>query len=117
MVKIRLLVDGKIVKETLERIGIANKKEKVLFPSCYLYYVNGESYILHFKQLFLMTRKESYDNISNEDIKRLNSIIFCLVNWGLIEIDEELGEHDKFVFVLPYKYKNEWIIKHKFNLK
>lgn len=117
LIKVKPLVDDKIIIETLERIGIANKKEKILYPTCYFYYIDDEPYILHFKQLFILTREDSYNNISEEDIKRLNSIVFCLHNWGLIEIEEELEEPDKFVFVLPYKYKSEWIIKHKFNLK
>ena len=117
LIKVKPLVDDKIIIETLERIGIANKKEKILYPTCYFYYIDDEPYILHFKQLFILTREDSYNNISEEDVKRLNSIVFCLHNWRLIEIEEELEERDKFVFVLPYKYKSEWIIKHKFNLK
>lgn len=114
----------KFIKETLTRMGIANRKKQVLFPSCYL--VNGSNinniesnnkyYIVHFKQLFYILRDDGYNNMSVEDYERRNAIIFCLKNWNLIDVDENnILPHNKHVFVLPYKEKQEWIIKHKFN--
>ena len=117
LVKVKLLKDEKVIKETCNRCGIANKKKKILYPSCYLYEQDGEFYIAHFKELFLMTRDNGYNNISEEDIKRRNAVIFCLKNWGLIEVDDETIEpHDVFVFVLPHQQKRDWRISHKINL-
>ena len=49
LLKVDLLVDKKVVQETLNRIGISNKKKKVLYPSCYIYEENDEFYLVHFK--------------------------------------------------------------------
>jgi len=117
MLEVKLLVDKKVIQETTNRIGIANKKKKILYPSCYIYENEGSTYLVHFKQLFTLTRENGYDNTSEEDIKRRNAVGFCLKNWGLIDVDDELIEpHDTFVFVLPHKEKSEWQINHKVNL-
>ncbi len=109
-------VSEKVIIETLSRMGICNKKEKILYPSCYLFREDEFFYIAHFKELFLL-REEGYNNISQQDIERRNSIIFCLKNWGLIDIDEDsILPHDTFVFILPYKEKESWIINHKIKM-
>lgn len=113
-------VDLKVIEETLSRIGIANKKEKILYPSCYLFQNIEKYYIVHFKELFALTRPNAYLNISDTDISRKNSVICRLASWGLIEIVnfEDLKSCDDFIFVLPYKEKkiNNWKIIHKFNI-
>ena len=117
LLKIELLADKKVIQETLNRMGISNKRKKVLYPSCYVYEKDEEFFLVHFKQLFTMTRDNAYDNISEQDIVRRNSIAFCLKNWGLIDIDEKfIDPHDSYVFVLPYEEKGEWDITHKINL-
>lgn len=117
LLKVKLLVDKKVIQETTNRIGIANKKKKVLYPSCYIYENDNETYLVHFKQLFELTRENAYSNISEEDIKRRNAVAFCLKQWELIDVDDELIKpHDVFVFVLPYKEKLNWNINHKINL-
>jgi len=116
LLKVKLLTDKKVVQETTNRIGIANKRKKILYPSCYIYEKDGETYLVHFKQLFVL-RDNGYNNVGEEDIKRRNAVAFCLANWGLIEVDaEEIEPHDTFVFVLPHKEKYEWKISHKVNL-
>lgn len=118
MVEVKLLADSKIVKETLSRMGIANKKKNILYPSCYLYQNFESYYVVHFKEMFLLTRANGYNNISNKDIERKNSIIFCLENWGLVEVLDKktIEPHDEFVYVLPFKDKHKWNIQHKFNV-
>lgn len=116
-IEINLKCDKKIIIETLERIGIANKKDKILFPTCYFLNIKDKDYILHFKQLFLLMRRNSYNNISEDDYERRNAIIYCLKTWGLIDVDEKFLEpRNKFVYVLPYKDKNDWVIQHKYNI-
>lgn len=117
LLEIQCLVDKKVIKESLSRIGIADKKRKILYPSVYLYEKDGKDYLVHFKQMFLLGDKEdAYNNISEEDIHRLYAIAFCLKNWKLINVDEEkIKEHERFVFVLPYSQKNEWRIIHKYS--
>lgn len=115
--KIELLADKKVVQETLNRIGISNKKKKVLYPSCYIYEQDGEHFLVHFKELFVMSRPDAYNNISEQDIIRRNSIAFCLKNWGLIDVEDKFIEpHDSYVFVLPHDNKEGWKITHKINL-
>jgi hypothetical protein len=118
LIEIEPLADMKIIKETLGRMGIANKKEKILYPTAYIYSNFDKYYLAHFKQLFLLSRPDAYPNVSNEDIERLNSIAFCLQTWGLIKvISENIEPHNKFIFVLPYEEKCNWEISHKFNIK
>lgn len=116
LLEIKCLVDKKVIKESLSRIGIADKKRKILYPSAYLYEKDGKDYLCHFKELFLVNNKtDAYNNISSEDIYRKNSIAFCLKNWKLIDVDDEkIKEHERFVFVLPHSQKLEWKIIHKF---
>ena len=117
LIEVKPTADIAVIRETLSRCGIANKKKKILYPSCYLYEAFGVYYIAHFKQLFLLTRQDGYNNLCEDDIARRNSIIFCLKNWGLVDVDESLIEpHDKFIFVLPFKEKNQWTISNKFNI-
>ena len=40
------------VRETLSRIGVASRKNKTLFQSCYILHKQGKYYIVHFKELF-----------------------------------------------------------------
>ena len=37
------------IKETLTRIGIPSKKEKVLYKSCHILHKQNKYYIVHFK--------------------------------------------------------------------
>ena len=117
LLEIKLKKDPKVIRETLNRIGIPNKKKRILYPSCYLYERDGKTYLVHFKRLFLLTREDAYDAICPDDIARRNAIAYCLKNWGLIEVDdEEIDPHDKRVFVLPHSEKRDWRINHKFNV-
>lgn len=115
-IEITCLVDKKVIKESLCRIGISDKKRKILYPSCYLYSKDGKDYIAHFKMLFVLNNQsESYNNISIDDIHRLHAIAFCLRNWKLINVeDEKIPNHDRFVFVLPHSEKSSWRIVHKY---
>jgi hypothetical protein len=57
--------------------------------------------------------------MSVDDYERKNSIIYCLMQWGLIKVKDEdlklIEPHNKFIYVLPYKEKVNWVIQHKFN--
>jgi hypothetical protein len=115
LLEIELLVDKKIIIETLSRIGIVIDNKRTLYPSCYLWQMDNKYYLAHFKQLFKFLNEKSYDNLIDDDLIRRNSIAFCLEKWGLIKVinNEMIKEHNKFVFILPYNEKQEWTIKHK----
>lgn len=105
------------VRETLERIGIANESKKIIWPSCYLYKIEEKYYLAHFKQMFRFIRPNSYNNTSEDDIVRRNAIAFCLKNWGLIDVDDsKIDKHGMRLFILPHNKKKEWRIEHKINL-
>ena len=118
MIEIKLLVDKKIVIESLKRIGVVNRIEKILYPSCYLFENEDKYYIAHFKELFMIVREDAYSNITDDDIARMNAISFCLKKWKLIDVaDEDIEPHTKRIFVLPYHEKKDWKISHKFNMR
>ena len=118
-VDVKLLAEPKIIKETLSRMGIANKRDKILFPSCYLFRKDdGDYMITHFKEIFLLTRDNAYNQICEEDISRRNAIIFLLKQWELIDVaDEDVEPHDIYVFSLPFSEKQSWRIDNKINTR
>lgn len=105
-----------VVRESLDRIGIASKEKKILNPSCYLLHKRGKYYIIHFKNLLTMDGKET--NYSEEDDLRQISIARLLEDWGLVEIVDTrpMPEENVFVFVLPFKQKKDWQILHKYSI-
>ncbi len=107
---------GKI-RETLSRLGIANKQKKILFPSCYMYEEDDDFYIAHFKELFPLINDYGQNEITDEDELRRNMVIKLLGSWGLIEKVESVQYADKFIFVLPYQEKQDWKITHKINFR
>jgi hypothetical protein len=115
MIRVELLMNDKVIRESLARIGIGDKKNKVLWPSCYLIKHENDYHIAHFKELFLL-RDGGYNNISDEDVARLHSVVFCLKTWGMIDVDNnDIPNHTTFVFVLSHKNKDTWKISHKIN--
>lgn len=118
-IEVDLLENFNIVRETLERLGIANKRTKVLNPSCYLLHKRGKYYICHFKELFMLDGRK-VDNFSDEDVNRRNTIAKKLEKWDLVEIvePEALEEFDEscFLFVLKYDMLDDWEIAHKYSI-
>ena len=112
------MVNPKIIKEALSRMGIANKKEHILYPSCYLTLdPSGLWTIYHFKELFPFLT-DGLDQATDTDTHRRNSIVGMVQNWNLITvIDDSFFKQDNFVFVLKKAQKEDWEIKHKINLK
>ncbi|NBP70287.1 MAG: translation repressor protein, partial [Cytophagia bacterium] len=72
------------VRETLTRIGVSSRKEKVLYQSCHILHKQGRYVILHFKELFALDGKPS--TITENDIQRRNAIANLLEEWGLVKI-------------------------------
>ena len=118
MVEIELKRDFNVVRETLERMGIANRHTKVITPSCYLISKDKKYFITHFKYLL----SDNTDKpIPQQDIDRQNSIISMLANWDSISIVNETGVYQEElmekIFVLKYSEKAEYIISHKVKIK
>jgi hypothetical protein len=111
------------IKETLTRMGIASKKDKILYQSCNILHkrdkeTNESRYaILHFKELFILDGK--HDNIEDDDIARRNTITNLLEEWGLLEIVDPLTAEDPMaplnkIKVLAFKDKQLWVLESKY---
>jgi len=72
------------VRETLTRIGVASRKDKILFQSCHILHKQGKYYIVHFKELFALDGKQA--DLTENDIERRNTIAKLLSDWGLVKI-------------------------------
>jgi hypothetical protein len=107
------------VRETLTRIGVAAKKEQVLYQSCHILHKQGKYYIVHFKELFALDGKPS--SIIENDYARRNAIINLLQEWGLIKVVntdkiEELRAPLSQIKIIAFKDKNEWELVAKYNI-
>jgi hypothetical protein len=107
------------VRETLTRIGVSSRKEKVLYQSCHILHKQGQYYITHFKELFLLDGKPS--NISENDIQRRNAIAKLLEEWGLVTIINPQIMIDNIapihqIKIISFKEKNEWELVTKYNI-
>ncbi len=83
-IKLRSAEDFLKIRETLTRIGVASRRDKVLFQSCHILHKQGRYYIVHFKELFALDGKPT--NFSDEDKARRNTIANLLAEWELIDI-------------------------------
>ena len=104
------------VRETLSRMGVASRREKILWQSAHILHKKGRYYIAHFKELFALDGKET--NISENDIARRNTIAKLLGDWGLVEVK---GVTDPVVplsqiKIISFKDKDDWELCTKYNI-
>ena len=104
------------VRETLSRIGVASRKEKILYQSCHILHKQGKYFIVHFKELFALDGKQT--NLSENDIARRNTISKLLKDWGLVEIQAELEPIAPLsqIKIISFKEKDEWTLETKYNI-
>ena len=107
------------VRETLTRIGVSSRKERVLYQSCHILHKQGKYYIVHFKELFALDGKPS--NISENDIQRRNAIANLLEEWGLVKIINKAIMTDNIaplhqIKIISFKEKDEWQLIAKYNI-
>ena len=107
------------VRETLTRIGVSSRKEKVLYQSCHILHKQGQYYIVHFKELFALDGKPS--NLTENDIQRRNAIAKLLEEWGLIKILNPTLLTDNIaplhqIKIIAFKEKDEWSLIPKYNI-
>jgi hypothetical protein len=107
------------VKETLTRIGIASRKDKILYQSCHILHKQKKYYIVHFKELFALDGKPT--DFSETDEGRRNTIINLLSEWGLIDIVDPESTKEPItplsqIKVISYKEKNDWDLVTKYNI-
>jgi len=108
------------VRETLTRIGVASKKDRILYQSCHILHKQGKYYIVHFKELFALDGKPT--DISENDLSRRNAIVKLLQDWGLVTIvNKDKAENPPPIFlsqikILSHKEKDEWDLVPKYNI-
>jgi hypothetical protein len=107
------------VRETLTRIGVSSRKERVLYQSCHILHKQGHYYITHFKELFALDGKPS--NISENDLQRRNAIANLLQEWGLVKIlNPKLLENNiaplHQIKIISFKEKDDWELVTKYNI-
>jgi hypothetical protein len=121
MIEVRLpsAEDFLKIRETLTRIGVASRRDKVLFQSCHILHKQGRYYIVHFKELFALDGKPT--NFSEEDTARRNTIVNLLAEWELIQVVNE--DRTKYpiaplnqIKIIAHKEKNEWKLEAKYNI-
>ena len=118
-IKVKLTKDYALVCETLERMGVVNHREKIIYPSCYCRKVDtasGPEYtICHFKEMFSLQGKPSTFN--KVDSLRRCTIAYLLQKWGLIEVTDTNDVSkilDEKIDVVAHKDKKQYKIIHKF---
>jgi hypothetical protein len=108
------------VRETLTRIGVASKKDSILYQSCHILHKQGKYYIVHFKELFALDGKPS--DISENDLSRRNAITKLLQDWGLVKVvNNKQIETPEPIFlsqikIISHKEKNDWDLVPKYNI-
>ena len=106
------------VRETLSRIGVASRKEKILYQSCHILHKQGRYFIVHFKELFALDGKDA--DFSDNDLQRRNTVANLLSDWGLITILNPEIHEDKAplnqIKVIAFKEKTEWELVQKYNI-
>ena len=118
-VKLRSAEDFLKIRETLTRIGVASRRDKVLFQSCHILHKQGRYYIVHFKELFALDGKPT--NFSEEDMARRNTITNLLAEWELIDIVTVDRTNNPIaplnqIKIIAHKEKNEWKLEAKYNI-
>ena len=106
------------VRETLSRIGVASRKEKILYQSCHILHKQGRYFIVHFKELFALDGKDA--DFSDNDLQRRNTVAHLLSDLGLITILNPEIHEDKAplnqIKVIAFKEKTEWELVQKYNI-
>jgi hypothetical protein len=108
------------VRETLTRIGVASKKDRILYQSCHILHKQGLYYIVHFKEMFALDGKPT--DISENDLSRRNAIVKLLEDWGLVSIvNKDKAETPPPIFlsqikILSHKEKHDWELTAKYNI-
>ena len=121
LIEIQLREPGDFLKvrETLTRIGVASRKDQILFKSCHILHKKGRYYITHFKEMFALDGKPT--DFSESDRGRRNTITKLLAEWGLVVLVDAERSADPVVSlsqikIIAHRDKGEWNLKAKYNI-
>jgi hypothetical protein len=107
------------IRETLSRIGVASKKDRILYQSCHILHKQGKYYLVHFKELFLLDGKSS--DFSEDDIGRRNTIVNLLSEWNLLTLVDPSKSVEpvaplSHIKIISHKEKNDWNLVTKYSI-
>ncbi len=106
------------IKETLTRIGVASKRENKLYQSAHIFHKQGRYYIVHFKEMFIIDKKDS--TITQSDIDRRDAIACLLEEWGLLKIIVRPTTNTRAALaqikVLAFREKGDWELIAKYQI-
>lgn len=106
------------IRETLQRIGVASRKDKILYQSCHILHKAGKYFLVGFKELFALDQRET--NITYNDIQRRNSIAHLLSDWGLLNIVDLNSCSDvapmSQIKVISFAEKSNWKLESKYTI-
>ena len=106
------------IRETLTRIGVASRKDKILYQSCHILHKQGRYFICHFKELFALDGKQA--DLTENDLQRRNTVAKLLSDWGLVTIINVNNFSDvaplSQIKVLSFKEKDDWTLQTKYNI-
>ena len=117
-VKLKAPDDFLKIRETLTRIGIASKRENILYQSCHILHKQGRYFIVHFKELFALDGKHT--DISESDLQRRNAIAKLLSDWELLIIlhPEQFTDQTPMsqIKIIAHKDKSNWTLEAKYSI-
>jgi hypothetical protein len=106
------------VKESLERMGVANNKKRVIYQSVHILHKHGRYYICHFLEMFALDGRRV--EMTQEDLSRRNFIVKLLKEWNLIvPINDDwqtpMGS-SSMVKVLKFGERDDWELVPKYDI-
>lgn len=106
------------IKETLTRIGLTSKNQKVLTQTAHILHKKGRYYIVHFLELFNLDNRNT--NFSKEDEQRRNRIAALLQEWGLLKIKHPERFSDMIPLnrlkIINYEEKYDWELRSMYSI-
>lgn len=104
------------IRETLTRIGIANRNKDTLWQSCHILHKQGKYYICHFKELFMLDGREV--DFSIDDEERRNTIADVLVRWEMCKYagKKPATTNAQNITIIPHAEKSKWKLETKYKI-
>lgn len=106
------------VRETLQRMGLPNRKRDSLTQTCHLLHKRGRYYICHFLELFALDGRSA--ELTEGDIGRRNRILKYLVDWELVTPISENWKNPisspKSLKVIKYGERDKWNLVQKYDI-
>lgn len=109
--------DYQVIKETLTRIGVTPRNQRILYQSCHIVRKDEQYIVAHFKELFALDGLPS--TVSPDDILRRNAIVKLLAQWELVDIVDPSQVEQSMPLsglkIIKHADKQDWQLVRKFN--